>query len=122
MTRRDDRVSLQQMLDHVEEAMSLAKGRTQSDLESDRVFFLAMLKLVEIVGEAAMRVSETMQASHPEIPWRQVIGTRNRLVHGYDAVDCNILWDIVTADFPALASQLRAVLQGNSPKTNGAKP
>ncbi len=114
MTKRDDRVSLQQMLDHIKEAVSLAQGRTRADLESNRLFFLAILKLVEIVGEAAMRVSETTRSARPEIPWRQIIGVRNRLVHGYDAVDRDILWEIVTSDFPPLACQIEALLRGNT--------
>jgi hypothetical protein len=66
-----------------------------------------LLKLVEIVGEAPMRVSAPMQTAHPEIPWRAIIGTRNRLVHGYDSVDRDILWDIVAIDFPPLAPHIR---------------
>lgn len=110
MSRHDDSVSLRQMLDHVQEAVELAQGRSKTDFNSDRIFFLAVLKLVEIVGEAAIRVSEVTQTAHPEIPWRQIIGTRHRLIHGYDAVDNDLLWDIVTADFPPLANQIRSLL------------
>ena len=111
MSLRDVGVTLRQMLDHVEEAIALANTRTRADLESDRIFFLALLKLVEISGEAAGRVPDTVQADHPEIPWRDIIGTRNRLVHGYDAVDYDILWTIVSEDFPPLASRIEALLQ-----------
>lgn len=107
MSRHDDKVTLRQMIDHVEETIGLAKGKTREDLERDRVFFLALLKLVEIVGEAAMRISDSMRTAHPEIPWREIIGTRNHLIHGYDAVDHDILWQIVTTDFPTLAGQLK---------------
>lgn len=110
MSRRDDTITLRQMLDHIEEAVALAKDGSRADLESDRVFFLALLKLVEIVGEAATRISDRMQAEHPDIPWREIIGTRNRLIHGYDSVDQDILWDIVTADFPPLARQIKSLL------------
>jgi uncharacterized protein with HEPN domain len=110
MSRHDDRITLRQMVDHIEEAVAIAQGRTRADVESDRLLFLALLKLVEIVGEAATRVSAPMQAAHPEFPWRGIIGTRNRLVHGYDSVDRDILWDIVTLDFPPLIPRLRALL------------
>jgi uncharacterized protein with HEPN domain len=110
MSRHEDTVSLRQMLDHIEETAAIAQGRTREDLESDRVFFLALLKLVEIVGEAATRVSQATQAGHPGIPWREIIGTRNRFIHGYDAVDRDILWEIVSADFPPLAGQLKPIL------------
>ena len=98
------------MCDHVLEAVALSKGRSRNDLDSDRILFLAMVKLVEIVGEAATRVPDFTQADHPEIPWHEIVGTRNRLIHGYDAVDNDILWNIVTLDFPTLATRLRALL------------
>jgi uncharacterized protein with HEPN domain len=111
MSRHDDRVTLRQMLDHVEEAVLLAKERTRADLGTDRVFALALLKLVEIVCEAGTRVSESVKREHSEIPWRAMIGTRNHLIHGYDDVDYDILWHIATVDFPPLAVQIRSLLQ-----------
>ena len=111
MSRHDDRVSLHQMLDHIEEAVLLAAERTRADLGTDRVLSLALLKLVEIVCEAGTRVSESVKTEHPEIPWRAIVGTRNHLIHGYDDVDDDILWNIVTVDFPPLAVQIRTVLQ-----------
>jgi uncharacterized protein with HEPN domain len=110
MSRHDDSVTLRQMLDHIDEAVALAANKTRADLGTDRLFSLALLKLVEIVCEAGTRVSEPAQAGHPEIPWRSIVGTRNRLIHGYDDVDYDILWDIVTVDFPPLASQIRTLL------------
>jgi len=110
MSRHDDGLSLRQMLDHIEEAVLLAGARTRTDLGADRLFSLALLKLVEIVCEAGTRVSESVQTGNPEIPWRAITGTRNRLIHGYDDVDYDILWDIVTVDFPPLAKQIRQLL------------
>lgn len=110
MSRHDDKITLQQMFDHIEEAMTLAGQRYRGDLDTDRLFFLSLLKLVEIVCEAATRVSDSFQTLHPEIPWREIIGTRNRLVHGYDAVDCDILWNIVKTDFPLLVPHIQALL------------
>jgi uncharacterized protein with HEPN domain len=111
MSRHDDRVSPRQMIDHVEEAVLLAGERTRADLGTDRVFALALLKLVEIVCEAGTRVSESVKIEHSDIPWRAIAGTRNHLIHGYDGVDDDILWNIVTVDFPPLAVQIRTVLQ-----------
>lgn len=111
MSRHDDRVSLRQMLDHIEEAVLLAGERTRADLGTDRVFSLALLKLVEIVCEAGTRVSESVKTEHSEIPWRAIVGTRHHLIHGYDDVDYDILWNIATVDFPPLAMQLRTLLQ-----------
>ncbi len=110
MTQHDDTVALRHMRDHVAEAIELASGRDRLDLDTDRVFALAQSKLVEIVGEAAARVSSEMQLLHPSIPWREIIGTRNRLVHGYDAVDFDILWQIIQDELPGLLEQVRVAL------------
>lgn len=110
MSRHDDGISLRQMADHLEEAVEIARRRSRGDLDADRLFALALLKLVEIVGEASTRVSDVLKASHPEIPWREIAGTRHHLVHGYDAVDYDILWTIVTEDFPPLARRIRDLL------------
>jgi len=110
MSRHDDGVTLMQMCDHIGEAIAIAHGHIRNDLNSDRMFFLALLKLVEIVGEAAGRVSSSTQKAHPEIPWHEIIGTRNRLVHGYDAIDYDILWNIVSADFPPVLEKIKDLL------------
>ena len=71
---------------------------------------LALVRLVEIVGEAAARVSPEAQERFPSIPWQQARGMRNRLVHGYDTVDLAVLWDTIQDDLPALIVQLREAL------------
>ena len=110
MTRHDDAIALRHMRDHVAEALDLAAGRQRGDLDRDRVFALALTKLVEIVGEAASRVSEPTRRTHNDVPWGEIVGTRNRLIHGYDAVDYDILWRIVDLELPTLVVQLEAVL------------
>jgi uncharacterized protein with HEPN domain len=96
------------MLDHAQEAMQLVEQRTRRDLDTDRVLSLALVRLLEIVGEAAAGVSPAGQAKRPAIPWAEIIGLRNRLIHGYDAVDLDIVWNIVERDLPALARALGA--------------
>ncbi|MBN1145643.1 MAG: DUF86 domain-containing protein [Anaerolineales bacterium] len=71
---------------------------------------LALTRLLEIIGEAANRVPGDVQARHPEIPWLQMIGARNRLIHGYDSVDFDILWMIVQQDLPDLIAKLEKIL------------
>ena len=110
MSKRDDRVSLADMLVHAREAVDLLGEANREDLESDRIMQLALTRLMEIVGEAANRVSEATRQRHPQIPWRRIIGTRNRLAHGYDVVDLDILWDIIQYDLPPLIDQLGAIV------------
>ncbi|NIV30544.1 MAG: DUF86 domain-containing protein, partial [Anaerolineae bacterium] len=69
-------------------------------------------RLLEIVGEAANRVPRGVRARHPEIPWSQIEALRNRLIHGYNAVDLDILWQIVVHDLPPLAAALESILAG----------
>ena len=98
------------MLDHAREAMALVQGKTRADLDSDRLLNLALVRLLEIIGEAANRISEEEQARHPEIPWPQIVSLRNRLIHGYDSVDFDILWQIVTEDLPPLIASLEGIV------------
>ncbi len=110
MSKRDDRVSLVDMLIYAEEAVVLSSATSLNDLIEDRMMQLALQKLIEIVGEAANRVSEETQQCYQEVPWPQIIGLRNRLVHGYDDVNLDILWKIIQNDLPPLIEQLRAIV------------
>ena len=109
MPPRDDATRLRHMLDHAAEALAMAEGRTRTDLDADRQFSLAIVRLMEIVGEAAARVSAPTRAAHPGIAWPQIIAFRNRLIHGYDEVDFDILWRILCDDLPPLIDRLRGV-------------
>ncbi|MCC6680565.1 MAG: DUF86 domain-containing protein [Phycisphaeraceae bacterium] len=114
MTRRDDTIRLRHMLDYAHSVRRLAEGCQRADLEHDEKLRLALVRAVEVNGEAAVRVTESMQQSHPDIPWRQIIGTRHRLIHGYDQVDLDLLWRIATDDMPPLIDQLTAILNAES--------
>lgn len=115
MTRRDDTVFLVDMLNHAREAVELLGDASSNDLASDRLTQLALRKLVEVVGEAANRVSPETRQRHPEIPWPQIIGVRNRLVHGYDVVNLDVLQGIVHNDLPPLVEQLTSIV-GEGPR------
>jgi uncharacterized protein with HEPN domain len=110
MTRHDDAVRVRHMLDNAREAVSLGRGRRRADLDGDRLLELGLVRLVEIIGEAAARVTVEYRTYHPEIPWPQVIAMRNRLVHGYDTVDLDVLWDTITEDLPPLVVELEKLV------------
>ena len=110
MTQHDPHVSLSQMRDHAREAMQLAKGKTREDLLADRTANLAVVRLLEIVGEAASRIPPSERDKYPQIPWGQVIGLRNRLAHGYDRVDLDIVWQIVARHLPPLVEELDKIV------------
>jgi len=106
----EDAVRLRHMLDAARRAMDFTQGRERSDLESDEQLSLALVRLLEILGEAARNVSEDLRNDYPDIPWRQIAGTRDRLIHGYFDVDLDIVWQIVSNDLPVLAAQLEKAL------------
>ena len=110
MPRHDPSVRLRHMLDHAREARSLAQNRSRADLETDRLLNLALMRLLEIIGEAASRVPSDERSRYPEIPWPQIIGMRNRLIHGYDLVDFDILWQTLMEDLPPLIATLERIL------------
>ncbi len=110
MSRHDPEVALRQMLDHAREAMILSRGKSVQDLIDYRTLGLAVVRLMEIVGEAANRVPREQRSKYPEIPWIQIISLRNRLIHGYDAIDYEILWQILNHDLPELVFSLERIL------------
>jgi uncharacterized protein with HEPN domain len=110
MSRRDVTITLHQMLDYSQKAVTLSRGRKRSDLDVDLTFNLALTRLIEIIGEAANRIPQSFQAEHPEIPWMEIVGMRNRLVHGYDEVDFDFLWNVIRNDLPRLIKQLNQIL------------
>lgn len=111
MSHHDDQIRLRHMLDHAREAVSLIQGIKRADLKNERILELALVRLVEIVGEAAARVSDESREKYPGIPWFQIVGMRNRLVHGYEEVDLDILWDTIKVDLPPLILELKKIIQ-----------
>lgn len=110
MSHHDDVIRLQHMRDYAVEAVALSQGRSRDHLDSDRLYNLAMTRLVEVIGESASRLSLATHERYPQIPWSEVIAVRNRLIHGYDQIDLDILWDILELDWPPLFAELRKIL------------
>jgi len=100
--RKDDAIRLRHMRDAAQEAIAFTSSRTRADLDGDRMLVLALVKEVEIIGEAAFRISPVTRDDLPEIPWDDVIGMRHRLVHAYWDINLNILWRTVQDDVPRL--------------------
>ena len=94
------------MLDAAREAVPFARGRIRGDLDNDRQLVLALVKDIEIVGEAAAQVTESAQTQAPEVPWQEIVAMRNRLVHAYFSVNLDIVWQTVREDLPMLIAKL----------------
>lgn len=108
---KDDRIRLLHMLDAAQEAVLFAQGRSRADLDSDRKLVLALVKEIEIIGEAASQISESTRHQWSAIPWADIIGMRNRLVHAYFDINLDILWQTIQHDLPPLIAELSQGLQ-----------
>jgi len=110
MPQTEDRIRLQHMLDAARKAIDFTESCNRIDLDNDEMLTLSIVRLLEILGEAAKNVSEQCRKKHPSIQWRQIAGTRDRLIHGYFDVDLNIVWKIVSDDLPVLVTELERAL------------
>ena len=106
----NDTVRLHHILDAIREAVSFSQGRSGKDLYSDRMLSLALVRLLEIIGEAARGISPMCRATYPEIAWQKMAGMRDRLVHGYFDINLDVVWETVTQDLPPLVSQLENII------------
>jgi uncharacterized protein with HEPN domain len=108
-TWRDPKYLLDMLL-AARDAESVVVDLTREQFEHNRTAQLAAAHALQIIGEAAGRVSRQTQEQHPEIPWRQMIGMRNRLVHDYGRIDLDILWDAIQRHVPELVAGLRPLI------------
>ena len=104
--RPDDRVRMLHIRDASESVRRFVLGRQRSDLDSDEMLLFALVRAIEIIGEAASRVSDETRQAFPAVPWSEVVAMRNRLVHAYHNVNHDILWKTATVEVPALAASL----------------
>jgi len=114
--QKDDRIRFLHMLEAAKEALGFAKDKTELDLSRDRMLILSLVKDIEIIGEAASKISKECQDQYPEIPWRQITGMRNRLIHVYFDIDFRQVWQTIASDLPELVVQLEKIIsQSGSP-------
>lgn len=111
MSRHDDRVSLRQMLDQAHRAVRIASGKSAEDIAADdELLAPALIRTLEVIGEAASRVSPEARSRFSDIPWRDVIDLRNRLIHGYDTIDYNLVRQIIDDDLPPMITSIEMIL------------
>lgn len=104
-----DAVRVRHILDAAREASAFVEGRSRSDLDADHMLGLALVRLLEIIGEAARGVSGTLREAHPEVAWNKMAGMRDRLIHGYFDVNLDIVWETVTRDLPLLIAEMEKI-------------
>jgi uncharacterized protein with HEPN domain len=101
------------MIEAAESAVQFMAGRSRADLDTDRMLLFAVVRAIEVVGEAASKLSEEFRAAHPSIPWRAIIGMRNRLIHAYFDIDTETVWETTMQELPPILNQLRELAAGS---------
>ena len=102
---------IEDMIEFGERVLSYNEGLDQDNFLADRRTYDATLRNIELIGEAASLVPEYAREGHPDIPWRRIVGTRNRVAHGYLGIDNDVVWDIIQTDVPDLLPRLREMLE-----------
>jgi len=108
---RTDKVRIRHILDASKEAVEFAKSCTRADFDADRKLNLSLVRLLEVIGEAARGLSDTFRTENPELPWKKMVGMRDRLIHGYYDVDLDVVWETVTEDLPRLIVKLESIVR-----------
>lgn len=114
---RRDRDSLYDILESIRLIHRYVEGHDQSHFEEDIAIQDAVARRFEIIGEATKRLSEQMRAAHPEVPWRAMAAMRNRVIHGYDTIDLDVMWKTIHEDLPRLESQIEAIFSDDGPSS-----
>jgi uncharacterized protein with HEPN domain len=104
---REWRFYLDDMIAFAEKVLAYTGGLDQPSFVASGLNYDATLRNLELIGEAATHVPDAVRHAHSEIPWRQVVATRNRLIHGYLGIDNDTLWSIIQDDVPDLLVQLK---------------
>lgn len=107
----NDEIRLKHMLAAVREAISFSVDKAREDLDNNRMLVLSVLKCIEIIGEAASRVTIETQKDYPSIPWASIIGMRNRLIHTYYSINLDTVWDTVANELPTLEKELHSIVK-----------
>ena len=105
-----DRIRVQHILDEADEVTKYTDVISFEEFVNDGKTIRAVIRSIEVIGEAASKISIGFRKEHPEIPWQKIIGMRNRLIHVYFDIDYNIVWQTVKGNLPPLIEQLQSVL------------
>jgi uncharacterized protein with HEPN domain len=108
--RGEDRIRILHMIEAADAVAQFVAGRSRDDLDEDRMLLFAVVHAIEVLGEAANKISPDTQAAAPQVPWAAIVAMRNRLIHGYFDINSTIVWKTATVEVPALVPLLQALV------------
>lgn len=107
---KSDFARLKHMVEAAQTSLQFIKGKKRKELENNKMLCFAVIRALEIVGEAASQVTKSFQSKHPNIQWRAIVGMRNRLIHAYFNIDYEIVWQAVKFEVPKLIKDIQAII------------
>ena len=113
---RGDLLYLGHMLDVAVQAIGKLQEKDREEYDEDENLRLAVTHLVQMIGEAARRVSPEVQQRYPQIPWSDIIGMRHKIVHDYLDIDFDVVWEVIKTDLPDLVAHLEPIVPPETPK------
>lgn len=116
MSAVDDLSRLRHIVDACREALFFIEGYKRADLSSNRMLALSLVKELEIIGEAANNISKDCQDRYSQVPWRAIVGMRNRLIHAYFGIDYDVVWQTVTESLPPLLGEVEVIIEKETNK------
>jgi len=102
---------LRHMIDEIDFVLQTTSGKNKNEVMDDAILSRAVIRSLEIIGEATTKIDEEFKATHPHIEWKKIAGTRHRLIHDYFGVDYDIVWDIIVNKLPELQSFLKEIIR-----------
>lgn len=111
MSKHDPKVTLRQIAEYAQHARELCASKTLAEIQANWQLAFAFERVMEVLGEAVKRLPDETRRHHPAVPWRQVAGMRDKISHGYDAVDYQTLWDTTRDDLPGLITAVEQILR-----------
>ncbi len=111
--KKDNKIFLQHILDSISDIEKYTEGFSGEDFENDIKTQDAVMRKLEIIGEAVKNLPDSLKNENPEIPWKEIAGTRDVLIHEYFGVDVDIVWNVVKKDIPVLKEQVERLMKNN---------
>jgi len=114
---KDNLVYVDDVLSAIAKINRFCKNISKDDFMKNELLMDAVVRNLEIIGEAASKLTDSFRKKHSEVEWRKMIGMRNRIIHAYDTVNFEIVWDVIQEDLPALKKKLRAIVSAHPSKS-----
>ena len=108
---KNNQLFLQDILSAIESIETFIEGMSQGQLKEDDKTFSAVIRKLEIIGEAAKNISKIITEKHDDVPWKEMAGMRDRLIHAYFGIDCDLVWDVIKNELPRVKEKVQAIIK-----------